>query len=99
MRVRGDLGSNVESISICQGTSSAFMCNVVRIGMLVSAKLKSYRNREAYNDYFDLRFLCKSPVFGRDIQRASLAANDDEKEYFLKAVRKQHPGDEARIRE
>lgn len=92
--IPNDLRSAVEPLPL----SSTSQCMALRIGPLVTAKIKAHYNREELKDYQDLHFVCTSSFFAPLVKVAASAFRREWKENFLSQVIENDSQDETQVR-
>lgn len=89
-----NLQSAVEPLRL----SSTTQCMFLRVGPLVTAKIKAHYGREMLKDYQDLRFVCKSTSYAPLVKDAANTFRREWKESFLSQLIQNHPQDEGQVR-
>ncbi|KAG7145250.1 hypothetical protein HYQ46_006015 [Verticillium longisporum] len=80
-----DIASSVERMSFTV-TQISFQCDMLAIGPLVAAKLKSHYNRETRADYQDLVFIVSSSRYAPQVRQASGSYRQEWTDFFLETA-------------
>ncbi|EGY23288.1 uncharacterized protein VDAG_04726 [Verticillium dahliae VdLs.17] len=80
-----DIASSVERMSFTV-TQISFQCDMLAIGPLVAAKLKSHYNRETRADYQDLVFIVSSSRYAPQVRQASGSYRSEWTDFFLETA-------------
>ncbi|KAG7120169.1 hypothetical protein HYQ44_004665 [Verticillium longisporum] len=80
-----DIASSVERMSFTV-TQISFQCDMLAIGPLVAAKLKSHYNRETQADYQDLVFIVSSSRYAPQVRQASGSYRQEWTDFFLETA-------------
>ncbi|KAK7422971.1 hypothetical protein QQX98_001261 [Neonectria punicea] len=83
--IPSDITGSLETLTV-NTSSGTFSCQILAIGPLAAAKIKSHYSRETRDDYTDLVFICTNEAYRAQVRAAARTFRQEWKDCFMDKV-------------